>query len=78
MLTHSSSASVRSSRCPSEPVAVDGASAVVRLLVRYETPGRQEYRDLWLLRLAADGRVEDFEERAYFPGQPYTAAADRS
>jgi hypothetical protein len=50
---------------------------VVRLLVRYETPEVQEYRDLWLLRFAADGRVEDFEEWAYFPGQPYTAAADR-
>jgi hypothetical protein len=61
-----------------EPVAVQGATAVVRLLVRYETPDEQEYTDLWLLRFAADGRVEDFEEWAYFPGQPYTAAADRS
>ena len=60
-----------------EPVAVDGTVAVVRLLVRYETPEPQEYRDLWLLRFAADGRVEDFEEWAYFPGQPYTAATDR-
>jgi ketosteroid isomerase-like protein len=60
------------------PVAVQGRAAVVRLLVDYETPVRQEYRDLWVLRFAPDGRVEDFEEWAYFPGQPYTAAADRS
>jgi ketosteroid isomerase-like protein len=59
-----------------EPVAVQGPVAVVRLLVRYETPDEQEYRDLWVLRFAADGRVEDFEEWAYFPGQPYTT--DRS
>ena len=61
-----------------EPVAVQGPVAVVRLLVRYETPQPQEYRALWLLRFAADGRVEDFEEWAYFPGRSYTAAADRS
>jgi ketosteroid isomerase-like protein len=56
-----------------EPVAVEGRSAVVRLEVRYGPPTQQEYRDLWVLRFAADGRVEDFEEWAYWPGQPYTA-----
>lgn len=54
------------------PVAVDGDTAVVRVEVRYGDPARQEYRDLWVLRFADDGRVEDFEEWAYWPGKPYT------
>ncbi|NYJ08432.1 YybH family protein [Petropleomorpha daqingensis] len=58
-----------------EPVAVDGRAAVVRLEVRYGDPVTQEYRDLWVLRFAADGRVEEFEEWAYWPGKPYTAEA---
>ena len=57
-----------------EPVAVEGRSAVVRLLVRYGNPVRQEYTDLWVLRFAPDGRVADFEEWAYWPGKPYTNA----
>jgi ketosteroid isomerase-like protein len=61
-----------------QPVAVDGRDAVVRLEVRYGDPVRQEYRDLWVLRFAADRRVEDFEEWAYWPGQPYTANTDHS
>ncbi len=40
------------------PVAVEGRDAVVRLEVRDADPA-QEYRDLWVLRFAADGRVED-------------------
>src|ERR671916_2090521 len=40
-----------------EPVAVEGRDAVVRLEVRYSNPD-QEYRDLWILRFAPDGRVE--------------------
>jgi ketosteroid isomerase-like protein len=59
-----------------EPVAVEGREAVVRLEVRYGDPLRQEYRDLWVLRFAADGRVEDFEEWAYWPGKPYAAGTD--
>jgi ketosteroid isomerase-like protein len=59
-----------------EPVAVEGHDAVVRLEVRYGDPVRQEYRDLWVLRFAGDGRVEDFEEWAYWPGKPYSAASD--
>ena len=58
-----------------EPVAVEGRNAVVRLEVRYRDPVAQEYRDLWVLRFAPDGRVEDFEEWAYWPGKPYTADA---
>jgi ketosteroid isomerase-like protein len=57
-----------------ELVAVDGLTAVVRLEVHYAEPVRQEYRDLWVLRFAGDGRVADFEEWAYWPGLPYCAA----
>lgn len=57
------------------PVAVDGRVAVVRLLVRYTAPEAQEYSDLWVLRFADDGRVEDFEEWAYWPGRAYSASA---
>jgi ketosteroid isomerase-like protein len=57
-----------------EPVAVDADAAVVRLEVRYTAPREQEYRDLWLLRFAPDGRVSHFEEWAYWPGKAYSAA----
>jgi uncharacterized protein (TIGR02246 family) len=56
-----------------EPVAVDGLAAVVRVEVHYGEPDPQEYRDLWILRFADDGRVEDFAEWAYWPTKPYTA-----
>jgi ketosteroid isomerase-like protein len=56
-----------------EPVAVEGQRAVVRVEVRYGEPVRQEYRDLWVLHFVADGRVDDFEEWAYWPGKPYAA-----
>jgi len=54
-------------------LAVDGALAVVRAEVRYGDPVHQEYRDLWLLRLGADGRCSWFEEWPFWPGQPHTA-----
>ena len=57
-----------------ELVAVDGQRAVVFVEVAYGDPVEQEYRDLWLLRFADDGRVDDYEEWAYWPGKPYTAA----
>ncbi len=57
------------------PVAVEGDSAVVRVLVRYGDPLRQEYLDLWVMHFAKDGRVDDFEEWAYWPGKPYAASA---
>jgi ketosteroid isomerase-like protein len=59
-----------------QPVAVEGRDAVVRLEVRYREPVAQEYRDLWVLRFAEDGRVEDFEEWAYWPGKPYSAGSE--
>jgi ketosteroid isomerase-like protein len=54
-------------------LAVDKEVAVVRVDVFYRTPVEREYRDLWLLRFAGDGRVADFEEWAYWPGKPYSA-----
>jgi hypothetical protein len=56
------------------PVAIEGDRAVLRVDVVYLAPRQQEYADLWLLRFAADGRVEDFEEWPFWPGKPYTAA----
>lgn len=58
------------------PVAVEGRDAVVRVLVRYGGDEPQEYTDLWLLRFADDGRVQHFEEWAYWPGRAFTAATD--
>jgi ketosteroid isomerase-like protein len=54
-------------------LAVDGATAVVRAEVCYGGPPRQEYRDLWVIRLAGDGRCSWFEEWPYWPGQPLSA-----
>jgi hypothetical protein len=59
-----------------EPVAVEGRDAVVRLTVQYGEPTTQEYRDLWMLRFADDGRVEDFEEWAYWPQKSFTAESE--
>ena len=58
------------------PVAIDGDRAILRVDVVYRAPRHQEYADLWVLRFAADGRVEDFEEWPYWPGKPYTAAGE--
>jgi len=57
-------------------VAVDGPTAVIRAKVCYGDPPSQEYRDLWVLRLADDGRCTWFEEWPYWPGRPYTAGDD--
>jgi len=54
-----------------EIVAVDGDTAVVRVEVRYGDPVRQEYRDLWVMRLGNDGRCGWFEEWPYWPERPY-------
>ena len=50
----------------SEVVAADGATGVVRVEVRYGQPVR-EYRDLWIMRFAEDGRCRQFEEWPYAP-----------
>lgn len=52
----------------SELVALEGDTAVARIEVAYA--GGAEYRDLWILRFAADGRCREFEEWPYWPGQP--------
>jgi ketosteroid isomerase-like protein len=54
-------------------LAVDGPVAVVRAEVRYGEPLRQEYRDLWVLRLGDDGLCTWFEEWPYWPERPYSA-----
>ncbi|MGE5285675.1 MAG: YybH family protein [Micromonosporaceae bacterium] len=56
-------------------VAVEGDTAVVRVDVVYGDPPTQEYRDLWIIRFAADGRCSAFEEWPFWPEQPYSAAA---
>ncbi|MFG1901144.1 YybH family protein [Micromonospora carbonacea] len=49
-------------------VAVDGDTAVSRHEVRYGDPVGQEYRDLWVVRFADDGRCRSFEEWPFWPG----------
>ena len=56
-----------------ELLAVDGEQAVARVHVRYGDPAVREYRDLWLIRFAPDGRCGAFEEWPFFPGQPRVA-----
>ena len=59
-----------------EILAVDGPTAVVRAEVHYGDPPLQEYRDLWIIRLAEDGRCRWFEEWPYWPGLAYSARTD--
>ena len=59
----------------SEVVAVDGDVAVARIEVRYEDPAPREYRDLWIIKFAEDGRCRSFEEWPFWPGQPLAAPA---
>ncbi len=54
----------------SEVVAVDDATAVVRLIVEYGGSRRSRWRDLWVLRFAGDGRCSSFEEWPFAPGRP--------
>ena len=53
-------------------VAVDGQVAVVRAAVCYGDPPTQEYRDLWVIRFAGDGRCAWFEEWPFWPEQAYS------
>jgi ketosteroid isomerase-like protein len=57
----------------SDVIAVDGSTAVVRVEVRYGDPVAREYRDLWVMRFARDGRCAHFEEWPFWPGQPHAA-----
>lgn len=59
-------------------VALEGDTAVVRVEVEYGPPQRLEYRDLWIVRFASDGRCREFEEWPFWPGQQVIAqGADR-
>ena len=51
----------------SEVVAADGDTGVVRVLVRYGDPVRQEYKDLWVIHFAAGGKCDSFEEWPFAP-----------
>jgi ketosteroid isomerase-like protein len=46
----------------SDIVAAEGDTAVVRAEVRYGNPVTEEWRDLWIIRLAPDGLCASFEE----------------
>jgi hypothetical protein len=55
-----------------EIVAIEADTAVVRVEVQYGPPDRHQYRDLWVVRFAADGRCREFEEWPFWPGQQIT------
>lgn len=50
-----------------EIVAVEGDTSVARVEVDYANG--DEYRDLWIVRFAADGRCVEFEEWPFWPGK---------
>ncbi len=59
-----------------EIVAIEGDTGVVRVEVRYGPPKDQSYRDLWIVRLDAEGHCTHFEEWPFWPpGTEGTAAA---
>jgi uncharacterized protein (TIGR02246 family) len=71
----------------SEVVAVEGDTAVARVVVQYLTAKekegrhhrqRREYRDLWIVRLDGSGLCSHFEEWPFWPpdqeGAPATGA----
>jgi ketosteroid isomerase-like protein len=60
-------------RMTSGVIAADGDTAVVRVEVGYGEPVQQEYRDLWVICFAEDGRCASFEEWPFWPGQPLAA-----
>lgn len=55
-----------------EIVAVEADTAVIRVEVQYGPPDRSQYRDLWVVRFAADGRCREFEEWPFWPGRQIT------
>jgi len=56
-----------------EIVAAEADTAVIRVEVQYGPPQRNQYRDLWVVRFAADGRCREFEEWPFWPGQQIIA-----
>jgi ketosteroid isomerase-like protein len=63
-------------RMSSEIVAVEDDTAVVRVEVHYGEPIQTEYRDLWIMRFAEDGRCRAFEEWPFWPQRSNTDPAD--
>jgi hypothetical protein len=59
-------------RMECELVAADRDVAVLRVEVWYGDPVQQEYRDLWIVRFAPDGRCAAFEEWPFWPEQPHS------
>jgi SnoaL-like domain len=64
----------------SEIIAVEADTAVVRVEVRYGPPKEKLYRDVWIVRLDAEGRCIHFEEWPFWPpgteGAPAQGADD--
>jgi hypothetical protein len=58
-----------------EILAVEGETAVARVEVVYGDPVRQEYRDIWVMRFADDGRCSSFEEWPFWPERPSHAGS---
>lgn len=61
-----------------EIVAVEADTAVIRVEVQYGPPERSQYRDLWVVRFAADGRCREFEEWPFWPGQEIIAEGEKA
>jgi len=59
-----------------EILAIEGDTAVARIEVAYGNG--DEYRDLWVVRFAADGRCRAFEEWPFWPGKGITPATPPS
>ncbi|MCO1660633.1 hypothetical protein KDL28_36850 [Pseudonocardia sp. S2-4] len=55
-----------------------GPLGIAHVLVRYEDFTGHEYRDLWLVRFAPDGRAREFEEWPFWPGQGWHPEAESS
>jgi ketosteroid isomerase-like protein len=58
-----------------EQIAVDGTTAIVRTEVSYVRPERQQFRNLWVIGFAPDGRAQSFEEWSFAPGADGPAGA---
>jgi hypothetical protein len=58
-----------------EFVAVEGATAVVHVEVDYPDK-RLEFRDLWVLAFAPDGRCRSFAEWPFWPDKGHGAPPD--
>jgi hypothetical protein len=59
-----------------EIVAVDGDTGVARVLVRYGDPVREEFKDMWVVRFAGDGRCAEFEEWWFEPPNGQAGASE--